>query len=265
MSASTRVRTLTAGLLAAVLLASAAAARAQDGGDDRWAFTTLYTYSGVSGDRGDWNEVELDLLYKVRPRVLLGANLDWRERFDRDDILYTGSLSVQATDALEWHVAATATPDADFSPERIYAAGFEWRPWQRASLLLDYRRLELADGGHLREWRPGAILWFSDQTWLTARYTDGDAYDGTGYHGHALRLDHVFAGRQRLTLGYAHGIDPERDPALPGVLLTEADYWSAYYRMPLRPALDLVVGAEYEDRRRIYSRTGVSVGLVARF
>lgn len=250
--------------LACLLLIAPAAAHAQESAPDRWAFTSLYTHSSLSGARGDWNQLELDLLYQAAPKVALGAKADWRERLGVDDTLYTGSVSVQATDALEWHAAVTATADADFSPERIYATGIEWRPWQRASLLLDYRHLEFGDGT-LREWRPGAILWFSDNTWLTARYSDGRAYGSTGYHASSLRLDHVFPGRQKLSLAYSRGVDPERDPLLPGVLLTEADYITAFYRMPLRPSLDLILGVEYEDRRRLYTRTGLSIGLAARF
>lgn len=253
-----------AAALACLLLLAPTLGRAQEPAPDRWAFTTLYTHSNLSGARGDWNQFEAELLYQATSRVAFGAKADWRERLGVDDTLYTGSVSVQATDALEWHAAVTATADADFSPERIYATGVEWRPAQRVSLLLDYRHLEFADG-NLREWRPGAILWFSDNTWLTARYSDGRAYGSTGYHASSLRLDHVFPGRQKLSLAYSRGVDPERDPLLPGVLLTEADYITAFYRVPLRPSLDLILGAEYEDRRRLYTRTGLSVGLAARF
>lgn len=259
-------RSPVAGLLAAcLLLAQATTSHAQDAAaGGRWTFTPIYTHSGLSGDRGDWNQLDLDLQYKATPRVLLGGNIDWRERWDIEDTLYTGSISMQATDTLEWHAAATATSDADFSPERIYAAGVEWKPGERVALLLDYRRLEFADG-NLREWRPGVTLWLSDRTWLTARYSDGDAYGTRGYHASSLRLDHRFADRQQLSLSYARGVDPERDPLLAGVLLTEADYFSAYYRLPLRPAVDLILGAEYEDRRHVYTRSGLSVGLVVRF
>lgn len=252
-------------LTACVLLAQAATSHAQGattGG--RWTFTPIYTYSALGRDRGEWNQLDLDLQYKATPRVLLGGNIDWRQRWDSEDTLYTGSVSVQATDSFEWHAAATLASDADFSPERILAAGIEWKPGERMAWLLDYRRLEFADG-NLREWRPGVMLWLSDRTWLTARYSDGDAYGARGYYATSVRLDHRFANRQQLSLSYARGVDPERDPLLSGVLLTEADYFSAYYRVPLRSAVDLILGAEYEDRRHVYTRSGLSVGLVVRF
>lgn len=264
MARTARAPSLLLPFMAIALLCAPAGARSQQSAASQWALTPIYTHSSVSGGRGDWNQFELDLQYQASPRVSLGANADWRQRWGIEDTLYTGRVSVQATDALEWHASVTSTPDADFSPERIHGTGLEWRPWQRVSLLLDYRQLEFANG-ELREWRPGAILWLSDRTWITARYSDGDAYGGTGYHASTLRLDHVFGDRQKLSMAYTRGLDPERDPLLPGVLLTEADYLSIFYRMPLRPALDLILGAEYEDRGRVYTRSGISVGLVARF
>ena len=255
-----------AGLLAAcLLLVQATTVQAQDAAaGTRWTFTPIYTHSGLSGARDDWNQLDLDLLYEATPRVLLGANIDWRERGDFDDTLYTGSIGVQATDTFWWHAAVTATSDADFSPEHIYVAGVEWKSAERVAWLLDYRLHEYSDGD-LSEWRSGVIVWLSESTWLTARYGDGDAYDTRGYHNASLRLDHRFANHQQLSLSYANGVDPERDPFVPGVLLTEADYFSAYYRLPLRTAVDLILGAEYEDRHDVYTRSGLSVGLVVRF
>jgi YaiO family outer membrane protein len=258
-----RRRHAVASLLALALLA-APAARAQDADDARWTFTPIYTHSAVGDGRGDWSELDLDLLYRASDRVLLGANVDWRERWGARDTRYTGSIAVQATPTFEWHAAIAATPDADFSPKRSYSAGLDWKALPRLALLLDYRHLEVS-GGRLREWRPGAVVWLSDRTWLTARYSDGDAYGTTGYHASTLRLDHDFGGRRKLSLAYTRGVDPERDPLVPGVLLTEADYLTAYYRMPLQPALDLILGAEYEDRSGLYTRTGISIGLVVRF
>jgi YaiO family outer membrane protein len=264
MARSVPVSCVIPALMAAALAGVPADASAQAPATSRWALTPIYTLSSVSGGRGDWNQFELDLQYQASPRVSLAANADWRERWGIEDTLYTGRVSIQATDALEWHASVTSTPDADFSPERIHATGLDWRLARRVSLLLDYRQLEFANGD-LREWRPGAILWLSDRTWITARYSDGDAFGGTGYHASTLRLDHVFGGQQKLSVAYTRGLDPERDPLLPGVLLSEADAVSVFYRMPLRPALDLILGAEYEDRARAYTRTGISVGLVARF
>lgn len=127
-----------ASLLALALLA-APAARAQDAGAGPWTFTPIYTHSAVSDDRGDWSELDLDLLYRASDRVLLGANVDWRQRWGAQDTRYTGSIAVQATPSFEWHAAIAATPDADFSPKRGYSAGLNWQALSRLALLLDYR------------------------------------------------------------------------------------------------------------------------------
>ncbi len=260
-----RVVAVIAGLLLAAPLACAQAqATAADRDDARWVLTSLLSYSTLDNGRGDWRGAELDLLYKVSPRLRVGGNVELRERGDQADTLYTASVSANPVAAWEWHAALTVTPNADFSAERIGSAGAEWRVSPRISLLLDYRQLRFASG-NLREIRPGVILWFGDQTWVTARYTEGDAFGDAGYHAHLLRLDHVFAGERRLTLAYARGIDPERDPLLPGVLLTESNLFAAVYRFPVRPQLDLVLGADYEDREPYYTRTGLLVGVSTRF
>ncbi len=203
-------------------LAAAIPAAAQDAGaaEDRWTFTPLYTYGDISGRDDNWNEVELDLAYKASDRLVLGGKVHHRERGGFDDTLYTASVSTYPVDALEWHASATVTPDADFSPERRYATGVEWRASPKLSLLLDYRHQEFA-WGNTRDWRPGAIAWFSEDSWLTARYTSGRGF-GTDYDGYSLRYDHRFAGDRRLSLGYAHGTDPEIDPVEPEAFLTEA-------------------------------------------
>lgn len=240
-------------------------AYAHDGGDDRWTFTPIYTYGDIRDRSGSWNELELDLAYKASDRVVLGANALHRARGPYDDTLYTASISTYPSDALEWHASVTYTPDADFSPERRLATGVEWRtsPW--VSLLLDYRHQEFA-WGNARDWRPGAIVWLSDDNWLTVRYTTGRGF-GTDYDGYSLRYDHRFAGNQRLSLGYAHGTDPEIDPTLPfpEAFLTEADYYTAFYRFPLRTGTDLILGLEYEDRAPYYRRTAATVGISMKF
>jgi YaiO family outer membrane protein len=250
---------------AALALALPLCAHAQDGSDDRWTFTPLYTYGDIHDQSDSWHEVELDLAYKASQRVVLGANVMHRDRGPFNDTLYTASISTYPIDALEWHASVTHTPDADFSPEQRFATGVEWRASRWVSLLLDYRHQEFA-WGNARDWRPGAIVWFSDDDWLTARYTDGRGF-GTDYDGYSVRYDHRFAGDQRLTLGYATGTDPEIDPTLmlPEAFLTEADYYSISYRFPMRPGTDLIMGLEYEDRSPYYERTAATIGISMKF
>lgn len=223
----------------------------------------MYTYGDIHDRSDNWNEVELDLVFKASDRLVLGANAQHRERGPFDDTMYTASISTFPTDELEWHASASFTPDADFSPERRFATGVEWRASPKLSLLLDYRHQTFA-WGTARDWRPGAIVWFSEDSWLTARYTSGRGF-GTDYDGYSLRYDHRFSGNRRLSLGYANGTDPEIDPTLPDVFLTEADYYTAFYRFPVRNRVDLILGLEHEDRSPYYQRTAATVGVSVKF
>ncbi len=230
-----------------------------------WALSTLYTQSALSQGRGSWGQFDNELLYTASPRWVFGGSVDVRRRYSASDTLYGASISFLPNTAWELHASAKVAPNADFSPRRSYATGAEWRASRRWSLLLDARRFDFP-GGSLRELRPGVTFWFDDATALTTRYTDGRAFGSTGYHAYSMRLDHDFDAGRRLSIGYAHGIDPEQDPSVvPGVLLSESDLLSAYYRFPLRARLNLIVGAEYEDRHRAYTRTAASLGLSMRF
>jgi YaiO family outer membrane protein len=265
---------IAAGLLAACGTAAAqsVAADAPREAVDPWALSALYTHSNLSGASDDWQQLDLDAYFRAGPRWALTGGVDYRRRADTTDVVYGIGAEFYPNAAWQIHASLATTPDADFTYEHGYAVGADWRvtPW--LSLLLEARGFEFEDGD-LQEWRPGVTVWFNDDaTALTARYTDGDAFDLVGYHAWSLRLDHGFSSGHRLSLGYAHGIDPERDPAVPGVLLSEADYYSVFYRFPLRTGsgaaastLDLILGADYEDRRDAYTRTGISIGLAARF
>jgi YaiO family outer membrane protein len=266
-------------LLAARLIATAAAsvfaggALAQDAQDPPdaagpWAVSAVYTHSDLGSGRDNWDQLDLDLYHRANRQWVFTGGADVRRRGDFTDTVYSVGAEYYATPAWRFHAGVMATPGADFTYDHGYAVGAEWRATPWLSLLLDTRGFDF-EAGNLREWRPGATVWFNDDaTAITARYTDGDAFDGTNYDGWSLRLDQDFGAGHRLSLGYAHGVDPERDPGVPGVLLSEADFYSAYYRFPLRgegSGLDLILGAEYEERPAAWTRRGLSVGLAARF
>jgi len=260
-------------LAAAAASAIAGGAAAQDGQESPgaagpWAVSALYTHSDLGSGRADWDQLDLDLYYRANRQWVITGGADVRRRDDRTDTVYSVGAEYYATPAWQFHAGAMATPGADFTYDHGYVVGTAWRATPWLSLLLETRGFDF-QAGNLREWRPGATLWFNDDaTAITARYTDGDAFDGTGYDAWSLRLDQDLGAGHRLSLGYAHGVDPERDPAVPGVLLSEADFYSAYYRFPLRgegSGLDLVLGAEYEERPAAWTRRGLSVGLAARF
>lgn len=231
---------------------------------ERWVFVSLFSHSGLSNGRDDWNEAEFELAYRVNPKFILGGRADVRDREQATDTLYSALFSYQARPDFEWHGALRLTPDADFAARQTYAAGLEWRSSPRVSLLLDVERLNFSEGP-VDQYKPGLTYWFTEKTYLTGRYTYGRAFHEERYDAGSLRLNIGLSDDRRLIFGIAHGADPEKDPAVPGVILTTADSYSLFYHVPLRPSLELIVGAEYEDRRDIYHRTTATVGFVRRF
>lgn len=252
----------------AVVLAGACAATlahaSPAGTTDHWVLTPTLSASQLDNGRDDWRGADLDVLYKASSSLRFGGDLERRQRGSSSDTLLTGSVSANPSREWEWHAAVSVGPGADFSARRGVSAGAEWRVSRTFSLLLDYRQLRF-NTGSVREIRPGVIVWFGDTTWMTLRYADGKAFGTTSYQSRLLRLDHVLAGQGRLTLVYAHGADPERDPQLAGVLLTTADLYAATWRIPLNRTLALVVGADHEDRKPYYTRTGALLGVAMSF
>jgi YaiO family outer membrane protein len=231
---------------------------------EHWTFLSLYSYSELSGGRDGWNEAQFELSYRASPKLTLGGRIDIRDRSQATDTLYTAMFSYRASPALEWHAALRLAPNADFSARQTYAAGLEWHLPEPVTLLFDVERLNFSEGP-VDQYRPGITYWFTEQTFLTARYTYGRAFHEERFDAISLRLNLGLAGGQRLSLGIAHGADPEKDPAVTGVILTTADIYSAYYHRPLYPRLELVLGIEYETRRDIYRRKTATVGFVKRF
>jgi YaiO family outer membrane protein len=229
-----------------------------------WTLTPLYSHSGLSGDRPDRDTFDMQMLRRVTPQLILGALVDAQRRPPDTDVALGGSFSWYPLRTLEWRGAATAVPSASFLPRQTYTTGAEWRAGTLVSIALDYKRENFADGP-INEWTPALTLWFSDETWLTARYTRGRAFGEEDFNAYAILLNLGMPASGRLTLAYAHGADPEKDPGVPGVILTNATTYAAYYRFPLRRGFDLIVGAEYEDRPGIYTKTTGSVGFNASF
>jgi YaiO family outer membrane protein len=230
----------------------------------RFFLTPLYGASHLTGGRPSWQELDVELLYRPRNDLIVGADVDVRDRPPARDERYSALAIWSVTRMLELRGRVTVAPAPAFSAEREYTAGAEWRAFTQASVMFDYRRLEFPTGP-VDEYKPAVTIWFSDETSLNLRYTRGRAFGQSDYDGGAVRLVLGLPASHRLTLGYSHDADPEIDPGVPGVLFTKADTWSAYYRLPLSPRLDLVAGAEYEDRLHLYRRTTGTVGFTTRF
>ena len=156
-------------------------------------------------------------------------------------------------------------PGADFLARQTYGTGLEWRATPLLSIAGDYKWQNFSEGP-IDQISPAFTLWFdNDRTWFTARYSYGRAYNEQDFHSYSVRLVVGMPDDGRLTIAYAHGADPEKDPGVPGVLLTNATNYAAYYRLKLGRGLALILGAEYEDRPGYYTKTTASVGLDAAF
>lgn len=254
--AAARILVVASCVLAGALAPSRATAAVAD---DDWQVTPRLGYSHLDNGRADWRSAGMDIAYKASPSTRLGIDLDRMERGDLRDTALSASVSSSPSRSWEWHAALTSSPNAHFTALHSALAGAEWRAGRSLSLLLDYRQMHFP-AGNVHEIRPGVIAWFGDTTWVTARYADGKAFGGTSYRSRSLRLDHVFAGGSRVTVVAARGTDPERDPQVPGVLLTQADLLAATWRIPLNTHVALVAGVDYEDRQPYYTRSGMLLG-----
>lgn len=234
--------------------------------DARWILTPLISLSQLSGNREDWLEAGVELLHRATPDLVLGGRVESRTRNDVTDVLYTALLSHIPAKSLEWHAAVTVVADPKFSVEQGYTVGGEWRFLPRMSALFDYGRLEFPAGA-IDQFKPGLVWWFSECNFLTGRYAYGRAFGETDYDAWVLRLDLGDIGlpdKARLAFSYSRGADPEKQIGFPAILTT-ADAYGAFVHWPLARRVELILGAEYEDRKNVYTRTTGTVGLSLRF
>lgn len=231
-----------------------------------WIVTPLLSQSALSGERDDWLEASVEVLHRTTPDLYLGGRVESRTRNELTDVLYTALVSHTPARSFEWHAAATYVSDPEFSVEQAYTVGGEWRLARPVSALFDYARLEFP-AGSIDQYKPGLVWWFSECNFLTGRYWYGRAFGEADYDGYVLRLDLGDVGLPagaRLAFSYAHGTEPEKQVGYP-TLLTTADAYAAYLNWPLARRVELILGAEYEDRRDVYTRTAGTVGLSLRF
>lgn len=231
-----------------------------------WILTSQASPSRLSGTRADWLEAGVELLYRANPELYVGGRVESRRRNDVTDALYTALFSHLPTPSVEWHGAVTWVPDPAFSVERGYTVGGEWRFARPMSALFDYARLEFPAGA-IDQYKPGLVWWFSECNFLTGRYANGRAFGNLDYEAWLLRLDLGETGlplNARVVLSHAHGTEPEKQVGFPAILTT-ADSYALYTHWPIARRLELIVGAEYEDREDLYTRTTGTVGLSLRF
>lgn len=231
--------------------------------DERWILTGLHTQSQLSGDRSNWHETSIDLLYRASPGLFVGGSVIERHRATTD-VLYAATASYVPHKGLEVHGAIGGSPNPDFSPQQSYSAGLEWQNWNQLALLFDYKRMNFSFGD-VNLYTPGATWWFDDTTYLTGRYGYGRAFGDSSFNNFALTLNVGLRDKARVKFGFARGSDPERSPGSLSTLLTDADLYTVYLHWPFAQSTQLIVGAEHEDRTGIYRRNALTLGFSTRF
>jgi len=251
--------------IALACIATASVARAEDTiPPPTWTLSTLYDYSSLSGDRGDWHEGALELLGRATPDLTLGVHVDVRDRSNGTDELYGVLGSYTVLRRLEVHGLVRFSPSPTFSAKQTYSGGAEWRAFTPVSFLADYDWMKFQEGT-LHQIKPAVTLWFNEVTFLTARYTYGRAYDDHSFTAYAVRLTIGLPNDTSLGLAWSHGTDPEKDSGIADVLLTTANIYDLTLRLPVTQRMNLILGGEYEDRLHHYTRRMATAGLSVKF
>ncbi len=238
----------------------------RDQEQSNWSLTTLYEHSFLNGSRKDWDAVNVEMLGRPIPELIIGVTTDARHRQDRTDVLYGASLAYFPLDVLELHWGLTLTPNADFSARQIYNFGIEWRASSFVSLLFDLERLNYG-AGPVDQYTQGLTFWLTDddRTYLTGEYTYGRAFHDRWFDAIKAKMTVGLPRGHSLRFSVYHGKQPESDPTVPSTLLLTSDSASAFYHLPLGRVVELVMGVEHENLRNTYSRTAATIGVTTRF
>src|ERR1051326_1770136 len=156
-------------LLACACLAGFASTSAAAGDaipEPAWTFTSMYSYSSLSHDRGNWNEGEMELLNRFSPDLTLGAHVDVRSRSNGTDELYGALASYRLLPRVEIHGGVRFSPSPTFSARQTYSAGAEWHAFTPVSFLLDYQWLSYSEG-RVHQIKPAVTFWINDTTFVT--------------------------------------------------------------------------------------------------
>lgn len=245
---------------------------------DRWIVVPSFSWSFFNKGRPAWQEEDIQIMHRVTRTFLVGAEIDIMQRPPSgNDILYSGFVSWYPWKFLELHGKISICAEPDFTPNQIYAGGFEWQVHRRVTLLLDYQQFNYVSQGPLgpgsiEQVRPGITLWYDDDRFLTFRYARGWAFGGLtyDYYSATLNVGALPAGG-RLTLGFAYGTDPDLDFGTKDTGLSPAYTFSVYYRQPLTRDLSIFGGVQYVYRLKqgsneeLYQQLTPTLGLIWTF
>lgn len=244
----------------------------------RWVVVPSFSWSFFNKGRESWQEEDVQLMYRVTPSFLIGAEIDLMQRPPAgDDIMYSAFASWYPWKFLEVHGKLSFTPEPDFSPDQIYQGGFEWQVMPRITLLLDYQQFNFATKGpvgpgSIEQIRPGITLWYNDDIFLTFRYARGWAFNEFGYNYYAATLNWGnLPGGGRLTAGFAYGTDPDLDFGTDETGLSPAYTYSLFYRHPITKDLSIFGGVQYvyrlkqDSNEELYQQLTPTLGLIWTF
>jgi YaiO family outer membrane protein len=244
----------------------------------RWILVPSFSWSFFNKGRESWTQEDIQLMYRVTKTFLIGAEINLMQRPPAgDDIMYSAFVSWYPWKFLEVHSKLSFTPDPDFSPDQIYAGGFEWQVMPRLTLLFDYQQFNFATQGpigpgSIEQLKPGLTLWYNDDIFLTFRYARGWAFNDFGYNYYSGTLNWGnLPGGGRLTVGFAYGTDPDLDFGTNETGLSPAYTYSLFYRQPITKDLSVFGGVQYvyrlkqDSNEELYQQLTPTLGLIWAF
>jgi YaiO family outer membrane protein len=244
----------------------------------RWTIVPLYTFTAFNDGRDPWQEEYVEFLYQPYRNLVLGAAIDIMQRPPSGtDILYSALASWYPTKYLELHAKLSFCANPNFSPDQIYQGGFEYQIAPRLLLLFDYAQYNFSSvaplgQGSIEQIKPGFSWWFTDDIFITFRYSHGWAFDSDQYNYYAGTLNFWnLPGGGRLALGLAYGTDPDLDFGTGDTSLSNAWIGSLFYQHPITENLWLIAGLQYVYRLRennvdeLYQQWSPTVGLSWKF
>jgi len=246
----------------------------------QWTLVPAYSWSFFNKGRDSWQEESLDLYYYLeKEKVLLGTSIEIMHRPPSGtDIMYGLNASWYALDNLELHGGVSLTQDADFLPSERYSLGLQYRLNQDLGLLFDVEQLNF--GSYAPEWeddgitqiKPGISYWFTDNTYMTLRYTHGWVHDQADIDCYSAKVNFGDLPRDgQLSIGVTYGTDPDLEFGTNGTTLSDAYTFSIFYKEPIKPNLAIFAGLEYVYRfqansdREVYQMWIPTIGLSWKF
>ena len=246
----------------------------------QWTLVPTYSWSFFNKGRDSWQKEGLDLYYYLeKEKIILGTSIEMMHRPPNgSDIMYGFNASWYALENLELSGGVSLTQDADFLPSERYSLGLQYRINQQLGLLFDVEQLNF--GSYAPEWeddgitqiKPGISYWFTDNTYMTFRYTHGWVHDQADIDCYSAKVNFGDLPRDgQLSIGVTYGTDPDLEFGTNGTTLSDAYTFSIFYKEPIKPNLTIFAGLEYVYRfqansdRELYQMWIPTIGLSWKF